>query len=202
MNSIEIIFGKTSFTNTSSSWLVAKIDPPFFRIALNKLFKRQGQPTIFPGSAHPEINGKVIRELHYVPDGTIVLLQAQHTAKGVRLRDGSLFIRIRKSGSQLRIFAKTIPAQGLALNENLLMFFGNGDILSVEDLKGMGVIPPPQYVRGFCNQEEIRQCFQFDEQKLSTTTDKPKNKVVEVSETEKVTITLPAPPRRKLKFDD
>src|SRR5574337_27408 len=160
MSDVKVSFGKTTYRNTSGSWLAAVVTHPFLRKGCSQAFKKKGT-IVFPASTAPQINGNMYQDSFDLPDGTILLLQANHRAKGANLRDGALFIRVREKGPRLLVLAKMVPAADSTLGENISMFEGCGDILSYEEIVSLGFAPPYSYERTYCNAQEIKECFEI-----------------------------------------
>lgn len=195
MSDVKLSFGKCSFRNTSGSWLSAVVTYPFKRVGVSQCFKVKGT-TVFPASTAPQINGKMFQSSFDLPDGTILLLQANHRAKGANLRDGAIFIRVREKGPRLLVLAKMVPAMESTLGENMSMFEGCGDILSYEEVVSLGYAPPYSYERNYCNAQEIKECFEVVGFSQGTAP-KPELRAVESAKGEvKAIAVAPAPARR------
>lgn len=162
MNKQQILvgYGKATFPHTSVTIAGFAVEAPFVRTLASKKLTKIGATNRMPVSAHPDIDGWLYSETIDVPDGTILLIQTSRKFRGSGLYDGALFIRARKDGDALLISAHIPPDARCTLpTHQHVVFSGNGDILTVEDLDAEGIEPGERYTDAFMTEEEVEEAY-------------------------------------------
>lgn len=159
---ISIGYGNESFSKRSVKLMSFVVTAPFKRELPGRVFKRAGNVQAFPASRHPEINGTLYQDTVEVPEGTLFLIQAQHSSNGLPARDGAFFFRTRPDGP-MTIVKASLPADVNALNMGkFLVLQGRGDVISHEEaVETHGLEVTRGFINGFFDAEEIAECFDF-----------------------------------------
>jgi hypothetical protein len=160
---ISIGYGKITFETASASFVCFVIEPGFVRDFPAKKFQRRGRAQAFPATQHTEINGTLMLDTLEMPDGVILAFQASHRSRGVSMRDGTIFIRVREQGAMLAVNAMLPIHRDSLVGTRHLVFQGRGDLIGLDELAEAGRAPNKGYIEGFLASEEIIQCFDIRE---------------------------------------
>jgi hypothetical protein len=194
---ISVGYGRENFKTTSVSLAAFVVTADFNRTLPSKTFKRNGICQKFPASAHPEINGYLFLDSVYVPEGTVIMVQAQHKVNGSGFRDGAMFIHTRADGPMLGLKARLPTAQESTLTGDFLVFQGRGELMTQEDLIAIGIEPPASWSRAFLSEEEVAECYKV-EWIAPALREKPDTEVVTDREGQQVVV--PKRPGRKIRL--
>ncbi len=160
----KLTFGRLNLSNALYSLASLRVVPPFARDSAANAGRVDLKATQYAaGTIHPEIGGGFTTKTVEHEEGTVILLQASRTRNRVRVADGGLFLRIRKSAPRLMI-RSTLPTgpEGV-LGSNLIAFAGNADVLTREELRALGYEIPRGWVSGYMQEDEINELFTVDE---------------------------------------
>ncbi len=156
---IDLSYGKTSLDEDSSSYFVGKLAKPFKResAATTGTLVRGSETSVNIG-VHQHHGVLVSRKVQH-KNGAIILCQVGWKRRGMPIREGSLFVRLRAGGPLISIFAKLPQNPKNVYGPEFQMFAGYGDILTVDDLKVSGFDMPRFYQNAYMDPEQIVECF-------------------------------------------
>jgi hypothetical protein len=194
---VSVGYGRENFKTTSVSLAAFVVTEGFNRTLPSKTFKRNGTCQKFPASVHPEVNGYLFLDSVHVPEGTVVMVQAQHKVNGSGFRDGAMFIHTRADGPMLAVKARLPTAQESTLTGDFLVFQGRGEIMTAEELESLGMEPPASWARAFLSEEEVEECYKV-ELIAPAIRDKPDTEIVTDREGQHVVV--PKRPGRKIRL--
>jgi len=196
MQSIQVGFGKANFPTASVTIAGFVVEPEFIRTLASKKLGKDGRTIMIPVSDHPQVDGYLYSERIYAPEDTVILIQTSTKQGPIRVRDGSIFVRVREDGAALLITAH-IPhhARCTLRDHNHVVFSGNGDILSVNDLSSMGIDVPKNYVNAYMDPEELEETYTVVEIHEAVRS-APKVEVHEKEDGTLVSLKVDAPVRR------
>jgi len=158
-----IAYGKINLSNASLSVASFRVQGPFKReSAVNTGKRRPGFDQYVHATAHPQIGGGFSTNRVQHEPGTILLFQISRTRNRVRISDGAIFLRLREGAAFLAVSAKLPTGRESLLGDQYIIFQGNADLLSVEELKTSGLEIARQYERNFMSREEIEENFQIN----------------------------------------
>lgn len=161
---VKICYGKINLAKASLTLGSFKVSPPFARASssttgvIDKLSRTSQSAT-----PYPECGGGFSTMMVTHPEGSVLMLQAGRTRNGARVADGCILIRTRNTGPFLQIRCILPTDHESLLGDRIICFEGRGDILSVEELKTLGIEVPRSWVLGFMNKEEIDELFIVDQ---------------------------------------
>ncbi len=93
------------------------------------------------------------------PEGTVVLLQANETRRGLPYAQAGLFLRLSESGPLLTISMRLPVNRITLLGDSLEVFRGKADVMTAAELRVLGIDIPNGYSRTFCNKTEVDELF-------------------------------------------
>lgn len=157
---VQIGYGKATFPTSSITIAGFVVEAEFIRTLASKKLGKESRTLTIPVSAFPDIDGWLFSDQIRAVDGTIFLIQTSVKHRGVRVRDGSIFIRARQDAAALLITAN-IPhdARCTLRSHNHTVFSGHGDILTVEDLAEESIVPGKGYISAYMDPEELTECY-------------------------------------------
>lgn len=157
-------YGRANFTNNSCTLSAFHVEPEFSRQYPAKHFKARAKPQVFPTSSHPQISGYLMLLTLDIPDGAILMLQAQHRANAMPAFDGAVFLKLRESGPNYAISAAIPAFRDSKINGNsFVVFQGRADIVGLDELEEMGIKPTRSWAEAFMNAEELEKCYDIRE---------------------------------------
>lgn len=158
MSYISLTYGKVTFPKSSAVIAAFAVTAPFTRVLASKAHPKAGASTRH-AAGNQALDGMLISESINMPEGTILLLQMQRKQGGLPIADGAIFLRIRTEAALVSIAALLPVYHGSSLGTMHSVFEGRADILTRDDLVLSGIAPSENYLRGFCNQEEVDECY-------------------------------------------
>lgn len=196
MQLITVGYGKATFPTASITLAGFAVDAPFIRTLASKALTKHGGTVRIPVSDHADIDGWLFNDTIQVPDGTILMIQMSQKYRGSGLRDGAIFIRARESGAGIMITAE-IPShpRSTIVSNSHQVFLGNGDILTVEELADIGIVPGKSFVQAFMDPEEVAECYDIRVLKAAVSAP-PKEEKHVTPEGQVVTLRVDRTPRR------
>lgn len=162
MPTVSITYGKITFPKASAVIAAFSVKPPYIRVLASKAHPKVGGTTRHAAGNQPH-DGFLVTECVNVPEDTILLLQMQRRQGGCSIADGAIFLRVRAKAALVSVTALLPRYHGSALGDRHSVFEGRADVLTVKDLPTVGIDPGSNYLRGFCNQEEIDECYSIRE---------------------------------------
>lgn len=190
-------FGKVSFATSGVSLSAFVVGPPYVRKLISKEHPLQhGTRTAEYPATGSRTNGALYGQNVCIPEGAIIQVQASRTYRGAKIADGALFFRTRDSAAFRQCAVRVPPAQGSNLGDSFVVFSGRFDVLSLEELNKLGIIPHAGMIKGFMNQEEIDELFTLVDVAPEAT---PAPEIITVTDTEgneTAVFTAPVPKRR------
>lgn len=157
---VTVGYGKTNFDTASATLTAFHVEGEFVRTLASKKLDKHGTTIHIPTSVSPDITGFLHQDSVFAPDGTVLCVTVSGKFKGAPMRDGAVFIHTRKEGPSLLISSILPSSMHSTLQSNRhTLFSGRGDILTVEELKELGIIPNKNWVAAYMNPEEVEECF-------------------------------------------
>lgn len=158
MSGVSITYGKVTFPKASSVIAAFVVTAPFNRVLASKALTKVGGTTRH-AAGNQAMDGILVAECVEAPDGTILCLQTQKTQGGRSMADGAIFLRVRAEAPLISIRALLPQYHGSKLGALHSVFEGRADVLSVAEVQMAGIAPHSNYLRGFCKQEEVEECY-------------------------------------------
>lgn len=158
---VTLAYGKFNFAEYAGSVGVLLVTAPFVRTsAVNAGVQRGAKMKSMPGTI--DIHGAYFSQQVELPAGSVIALQVARTYRGASHLDGTLFVKLRPEAAHIRISKHIPPVQQRRMDSQVL-FDGNADFMTVEDLAAEGIIVSPQYQQRFLSLEDIERCFSIVE---------------------------------------
>lgn len=159
---VRVAYGKVTFPASSGSLACLTVDPPFYKKFTS--FSMLPSSMSYPASSRPDIHGRILSYWPVsFPVGTLIMLQAQHTVSGLRVRDSAIFLRLR-NGAPLLTVSYLTPVSPLSyfVDNKVVAFAGEADLLTHEQIRDIGFVPPASFVSNYCNEDERDELFLID----------------------------------------
>lgn len=156
-------YGSITLTEIGVTYACMRVKPSFDRMSAINAGKRN------PGSKKAtqvgpyQHNGTLISDTVAHPNGTVILLQASWKRRGVPLRDGALFVRLRAGAAMYSVNARLPVDENNLCGEYFSLFSGYADIMNEEELALLGVHPGRHYTERFMADQEVEECFSIQE---------------------------------------
>lgn len=103
-------------------------------------------------------HGVWYRKTYEAKNGVVMALSAKTTRNSAPYNNGVMFIALRDTGPLINVNVAICPNRN-AVYESILVFQGNGDVLSDEDLENYGIVLPRTVARNTRNAEELEELF-------------------------------------------
>jgi len=156
-----ITYGKVNLATASASVAAFRVQAPFKReSAINTGTRSPGHGQYTAATSFQKIGGGFATERVRHDVGTILLYQMSRTRNKVRMSDGALFLRLRPGAAFLAINAKLPVGPESLIGDEFMIFQGNADILTVEELRTSGIEVARNYERTYMSDEEIAENFE------------------------------------------
>lgn len=157
-----ICFGKVNFRDASQSVAVLAASAPFKReTALNAGRAEQSSKQYLQATRNRDIGGGFTRQRIMFPEGTLLVLQAARTERGVLKAEAVIFLRVREGADHLVIHSHIPTAPDGYLGSSVQIFTGEADILTAEEVCVTGVRVPHMYIKRYCNEDEVQELFEI-----------------------------------------
>ena len=155
---VQLGFGKINFPNTTVSLSCMKVESEFSRKSAVNSGRRIGQTHTYNFGVIEAYGQGFVSEVEH-DEGVIILVQSSWKRGMLGLRDGAIFIRLRNAGPKWKITAK-LPTDAQNIHGDAFeMFSGRGDLLSIETLNEVGIIPFKNYTDRYMLDEEVDECY-------------------------------------------
>lgn len=182
MRPISVAFGKVNLKRASGTLASWKLEAPFKRTTAVGTGKSDaGGKTYSQATPHPTIGGGFTTAQVRHPEGTIIMLQASRTRNGMRVADACFCLRLRENAAFRLVKVKIPHDRESLLGDTFVAFTGNADLLTLADLKALGIDIPKQWVSNFFAPDEVEELFEHEVIRLETT---PPPSYVRVTTTE------------------
>lgn len=188
-------YGKANFDTSSVVLATFVVAPEFYRAFPSTKMPQRGRFQRFPVTQYEDVGGVLMLNTLGAENGAVLLMQSQHRFRGASSKDGAVFIQIRDTGPNYTVTAKLPTNRESLVGESFVMFQGRGDLLSLEELAELNIVPTKSWVDGFLNPEEVEQCFDIRELQPELSVKPRFEKVLTLSGKE-VILTAQAPTRR------
>lgn len=163
ISTVLVGYGKVTYPYNSATLASFVVTPEFTREASTKKLLKTTKTIVVPATTTPKNDGYMYIDKLDAPDGCILLCQLQVRSLGASVRDGAVFIRVRESGPLISVTAN-LPLGGQPeCPETHAAFNGRGDVLDLEDLAVMNIVPSDRYINAFMSEVEIAECFCIEE---------------------------------------
>ncbi len=157
---VKLTAGKINLSRSSQTLTSFKVTEPFSKVFASSSGKTgPGKKSYAKSTAHPELGGGFTTADVLHPEGTIVLLQAMRTRNGAGYASAGLFLRLRSHAAMLAIKSVLPTGPESLLGDQILAFSGCADLISVEELRTLGIEVPRSYVNNYMEQEEVDELF-------------------------------------------
>ena len=157
---VTVTFGKANFERamaTLAAFLVAASWDRSTAINYGRVNPRD--KVWYPATNDPE-HGKGFTSVKIeYEEGSILLFQARRTRGGMTIADAGVFVRLRSSAPLISLLAALPPSVESMLGDNIMAFQGRGDILSVDELRTLGIEVPRSYVSIYMDEDEVEERF-------------------------------------------
>lgn len=151
-------FGRVNFKNSSATYAAMKVTAPFNRATAITSGTRAGQQTVTQAGTWSG-NGALLSVPVMHSLGTVIELQVKHMRGPSVIRDGALFLRLRVGAPLYNIIASVPTESENICGDSFQIFSGYADIMSVEELKLIGINVPRGFISRFMDMEELSECF-------------------------------------------
>ena len=152
-------FGKANLTNALATYASMKVTEPFVRVtAIGSGRKVTGGDTRTPLGNH-EAYGAIITSSVEHDAGTIIMVSASHKRGASLIREGALFFRLRHGAPLLQVDAMLPLDQVNRIGDRFTIFSGYADLMTVAELKLLGVEVPRSWINRFMAPDELAECF-------------------------------------------
>lgn len=194
--SCSVGFGSATLPVTSVVLSAQKVSAPFSRTSAAFSVPRTSLSRFMVGPVQEF--GVLYRTLIEHPVGTVLLIGSRWLRNAASpVRDGAIFLRLRPDAPRWSITA-TLPANPKnQIGSSFEVFCGHADILGIDALHDIGIVPPRSYESKFMSPEEIDECFVLS--KLSEGTPPPSLVVVGSGSDSRV-VEVAAAPARRMRF--
>lgn len=155
---VTLSYGKATFSNTTATYAVMKVTPPFIRVTAVTSGKRIGG-NHYTLVGQYEHNGGLSRTTVEHPNGTVLLLQVSWKRGGAPIRDGALFLRLRAGAPMIEVCSFLPLDHENMQGDRFVSFTGYADIMGAEELMLLGIQVPRMYTDKFMTMEELEECF-------------------------------------------
>jgi hypothetical protein len=189
-------YGKATLSTSTTTLSAYRVQPPFARDSLvTSGMRNRGTSSMHNVGQHGEINGRMYMDTVWHDPGTIVLLTASKTFRGITQSDGGILLRLRVGAAHLNIQAALPTGLDNYLGPSFCMFSGCADLLSVEEADVLGIRIPRGYIEKFFDPEQIEERFSVTEI-AAETIPRPEFMVVATPTGTKIKEVAHAPSRR------
>lgn len=156
-------YGKANYATSTTSFSCMKVVAPFVRSSAS------GAGRSIPGTkkwtmagASPSHSGfSSERSEHAV--GTIILVQATRMSGGMRIAEAGIFLRLRETGPLYEVYGKLPTSTQNVIGDEVAIATLRGDLLTLEDLKIMGLEIPRVFRQRYMQADEIAELFAVSE---------------------------------------
>lgn len=161
---VRVSYGKINLSAAHYSLATLRVQAPFQRESAANTGRVDVKATQFADATlHPQVGGGFTTKTVAHDEGTIIMIQASRTRSRVRVADGCIFIRLRAGAPKLMV-RSILPTSGESiLGDRHIAFVGSGDVLTLEELKAIGIEVPRSWASGYMQQDEIDELFLMEE---------------------------------------
>lgn len=153
-------YGKVNLSSQLATFSSMKITPPFQRVSAATSGRAAGQRSTTQVGDW-EGNGVLISAPVSHPSGTVVLLQSKWMRRGIPVRDGAIFMRLRPGAAVHNIIATLPVGHESRCGDSFIMFSGPADIMTLDELRLVNLDIPRGYADRFGAEEELAECFRI-----------------------------------------
>lgn len=153
-------YGKANLSSMYATYASMKVTEPFNRVSGVTSGRAMGTKTVTQVGSW-EHNGALLSASVAHASGTVILLQAKWMRGPSVIRDGGLFLRLRPGAPVYNIIAAVPTGHENQCGDSFVMFAGPADIMTVDELKMVGLEVPRGYVSRFMDHEELAECFRI-----------------------------------------
>lgn len=153
-------YGKANLQTISATYASMKVQAPFQRNSAVTSGKRMGTPVASPVGTWDGAGALISTPVEH-PAGTVILLQCKWMRGAHLLREGGLFLRLRSGAPVYSIVASVPTEHGNIIGDSWQMFSGPADIMSIPELRLIGIDVPRGFVSRFMDTEELSECYRI-----------------------------------------
>lgn len=158
---VSLTYGTVNLKTASATLASLRVTAPFKKeSAANTGRSEQASKEYFQSTQHREIGGGFTRQRVMHPEGTLLVLQASQTKRGVMYAEAAIFLRLRAGADLLNINVKLPVSQESRLGDTLQAFVGEADILTYEEIRLLGINVPKHYIDRYGNEDELDEMFE------------------------------------------
>jgi len=169
INSISICHGKYIFAQSSGSIYVSAVKSGNIissgYVRPSTLYKERSIHSCYIPSrvnGRAELGGFNIGKTLDVPDGKLLRLVNNGKRNGRDYINASIIVLVHKDAGMVDIRATLPTDRGSALGTSILVFNGNGVILTDTQINNLGYTMPESFIRRYRNKEELDEGFIID----------------------------------------
>lgn len=161
---VKLTYGKINLSSQSQRLSVWRVKPPFNVESATTTGRKLNTYSSRSQSATSSPDGGGFTTMTVEHDiGTVIKLQASRTRNSRAAADGWLFLRLRASAPRLQVLLSLVHGRESLLGENLIIFEGNADVLTEEELDVLGFHVPGRKRATYMNPDEVAELFQVTE---------------------------------------
>ncbi|RKZ85799.1 MAG: hypothetical protein DRQ39_06630 [Gammaproteobacteria bacterium] len=170
INNVNISHGKYVFTNASGSVYVSavkngsQISSGF--VMPSSMYKERSTHSRYLPARHSgrkELGGFNTGKILEIPNGKLVKVVNNGKRNGRDYINAALLVLVHKNAGMIDIQAKIPADRDSAIGTALSVFYGNGIILSDEDVEALGYDMPRNFKSRYRNQEELEEGFRIEQ---------------------------------------
>jgi hypothetical protein len=161
---VRVGWGKYTFSTLSGRLSCMVVEPAFKQSLAGAtsapgVIRRLGTPLTTIASDYPELHGSLQTVNILSREGTVFCARFSKSTNKLPAADAAVFVRVRESGPTVKIKARIPAHRDSHLPETFHVFTGKGDVLSYNQLIGVGIAVPKQFRFSYMDEEEIEECF-------------------------------------------
>ncbi|MEG1121177.1 MAG: hypothetical protein RSE62_03140 [Citrobacter sp.] len=196
---INLGFGSVNLSTQRATIAALRVVAPFTRdSAIDTAAKAHGTRTFTNVSRFPKVNGSLINDDCFIPEGTVIMLQSSWSRGGMPIRNGAVFLRTRVGAALLNVVAKLPVGRESLIGDTHSVFRGHADILSADDAEVFRIKIPARYMQQFMSPVEVSECFDIRELRPESIR-RPEAQLV-VTPAGLATLEVAAPMQRRMRF--
>lgn len=198
MMTVDLGYGRANYSTSSSSFACLKVIAPFVRssgatsgklVNGTKSWQLAGPNQSFGGFSHSRVE-------HHV--GTVLLFQGTRMSGGFPIAEGGIFLRLRESGPLYEVYGRLPTSPQNVIGDEVSLGTLRGDLLTLDDLKLVGIEVPRLWRQRFLQGDEIAEMLTVSELQPEI---KPRPQMVAVATATGISVQeVAVAPSRRLRF--
>lgn len=160
---IAVGYGKTVFPDSTTVLSALRVSAPFLRDSASTSGRREGPGGAHEVSRHGSMHGTLYSANISHEPGTVILLTATRSIRGVKASEGAILLRLRSGAAMLEVTGLLPNARENDFGSRFRMFSGHADILSVQEASVLGIHVPARFVECYFDPDQIAERFDVAE---------------------------------------